>query len=180
MAAHVLSAGKTMLRATTPRDALQMIAVYSADAMVASSQQLRELVRQQTDAPISCPSLRVVMTAGGLISRSLLLEARAKLCTSVVNQYGSSEAGSTAYALADQLAEIEGATGYVVPGAQVEIVDENYNKLPPETDGVSCAFARIGKHSHFRPKPLAFNQALTTGGSIRATAGASHRMAFLS
>jgi acyl-coenzyme A synthetase/AMP-(fatty) acid ligase len=136
LAAHVLWAGKTLVRALTPRDALQMIAVYGVDAMVASTQQLRELIREQTQAPVACPSLRVIMTAGGLISRPMMLEARAKLCTSIVNQYGSSEAGSTAYALADQLEDIEGATGYVVPGAQVEIVDENHAKLPPDTDGI--------------------------------------------
>lgn len=136
LAAHVLHAGKTVVCATTPRDALQMIAVYSVDAMVASSQQLRELVRAQTAAPVPCASLRVIMTAGGLISRSMMLEARAKLCTSIVNQYGSTETGSTAYAMADQLGEIEGSTGYPVPGAQAEVVDENDQKLPPDTDGI--------------------------------------------
>ncbi len=136
MAAHALAAGRTMLRAVTPRDCLQMIAVYGADALVASTQQLRELVRAQTQAPIPCPSLRAVMTAGGLMSRALLLEARAKICNSIVNQYGSSEAGSTAYAMADQLTEIEGATGYVVPGAQVEVVGENHERLPSGTEGI--------------------------------------------
>jgi acyl-coenzyme A synthetase/AMP-(fatty) acid ligase len=103
--------------------------------LVSSSQQLRELVRSQTQSPVPLPALRVIMTAGGLISRSLMLEARARLCSTIVNQYGSSEAGSTAYALADQLTEIEGATGYVVPGAEVEVVDENRSRLPPDTDG---------------------------------------------
>jgi acyl-coenzyme A synthetase/AMP-(fatty) acid ligase len=135
MAAHVLAAGRTMIRSKTPRDALQMITVYSADAMVASSQQLRELVREQLEAPVPCQTLRVVMTAGGLISRSLMSEARAKICTSIVNQYGSSEVGSTAFAFADQLSGIEGATGYVVPGATVEVVDENLSKLPEGAEG---------------------------------------------
>src|SRR5581483_703509 len=103
MAAHALMAGRTMLRASGPREALHMISVYSADALVASSQQLRELVRVQSETPLPCPSLRVIMTAGGLISRQLMLEARAKLCSTIVNQYGSSEAGSTAYALAEQI-----------------------------------------------------------------------------
>lgn len=135
LAAHVLSAGRTMVRASTPRDSLQMMSVYGADALVSSSQQLRELVRSQTQSPVPLPALRVIMTAGGLISRSLMLEARARLCSTIVNQYGSSEAGSTAFALADQLAEVEGATGYVVPGAEVEVVDENRNRLPPDTEG---------------------------------------------
>ena len=136
MAAHALAAGRTMLRATTPRDSLQMISVYGADALVASSQQLRELVREQMQASIPCSTLRVTMTGGGMISDSLMLQARANLCGSIVNQYGSSEAGLTAYTMAGQLPETEGATGYVVPGAEVEIVDESSNRLPPGTDGI--------------------------------------------
>jgi acyl-coenzyme A synthetase/AMP-(fatty) acid ligase len=136
MAAHALAAGRTMLRAVTPRDSLQMMSVYGAEALAASTQQLRELVRAQTQAPIPCLSLGAVMTAGALMSRALLLEARATICNSIVNQYGSSEAGSTAYAMADQLTEIEGATGYVVPGAQVEIVGENSESLPPGSEGI--------------------------------------------
>jgi len=136
LAAHALFAGKTLIRATGPRNSLQMISVYGAEAVVASSQQLRELVRAQTEASIPCPSLGVIMVSGGLVSRALMLEARAKLCSSIVNQYGSSEAGSTAFAMAEQIEDVEGGTGYVVPGAQVEIVDENDTKLPPETDGI--------------------------------------------
>ncbi len=135
LAAHVLFAGKTLIRATGPRNSLQMISVYGAEAVVASSQQLRELVRVQTETSVPCPSLRVIMVSGGLVSRTLMLEARAKLCSSIVNQYGSTEAGSTAFAMADQVEDVEGGTGYVVPGAQVEIVDENDAKLPPDTDG---------------------------------------------
>jgi acyl-coenzyme A synthetase/AMP-(fatty) acid ligase len=70
------------------------------------------------------------------MSRALLLEARAKICSSIVNQYGSTEAGSTAYAMADQLTDTEGATGYVVPGAQVEIVGEGGEQRPPGSEGI--------------------------------------------
>jgi acyl-coenzyme A synthetase/AMP-(fatty) acid ligase len=149
MAAHALAAGRTMLRAATPRDSLQMISVYGADALVASTQQLRELVRAQTEAPIPISSLRTVMTAGGMMSRALLSDARAKICNAIVSQYGSSEAGSTAYAMTDQLTEIEGATGYVVPGAQVEVVDENNEMLPPGSEGI----LRIRASWQARPFP---------------------------
>jgi len=136
LAAHVLYSGRTMVRAATPRETLHMISVYGVDAMVASTQQLRELVLVQTQSSILCPSLNGITTGGGLISRSLMLEARARLCSTIVNQYGSSEAGATAFALADQLPDIEGATGYVLPGAEVEVTDENRNVLPPDTDGI--------------------------------------------
>ena len=72
MAAHCLMAGRTMLRAVGPREALHLISVYGADALVASSQQLRDVVRQQSQAPVPCPTLRTIMTGGGLISHHLM------------------------------------------------------------------------------------------------------------
>jgi acyl-coenzyme A synthetase/AMP-(fatty) acid ligase len=42
----------------------------------------------------------------------------------------------TAFATIDRLTEIEGATGYVAPWAEVEVVDEDGNRLAPEAEGV--------------------------------------------
>jgi len=137
LAAHALFAGRTLLFArSAARDCLQMIAVYGPDAMVATSQQLRELVREQAVSPVPCLSLRTVLTGGGLLSRSLIADARASLCSGIVVLYGSSEAGGTAFAMADRLIEAEGATGYVAPWALVEIVDDDDRALPAGTDGI--------------------------------------------
>ncbi|HEY8268779.1 MAG TPA: class I adenylate-forming enzyme family protein [Xanthobacteraceae bacterium] len=135
LAAHVLNRGKTLVFADTPRDTLQMIALYQADMLVASTQQLRELVREQTNSPIPCPSLRAIMTGGSLLAPALMTDARAKLCSNIVCQYGSTEAGATAFATVDKLVAIEGATGYVAPWAIVQTVDENELPLPPDTEG---------------------------------------------
>lgn len=136
LAAHALFAGKTMAFAPTPRDALQTIAVYGIDALAASTHQLRELVQQQKQASIPCPTLRVVLTGGSPVARSLMLEAGARLCSSIVNLYGSTEAGATAFGTIDQLIETEGAAGYIAPWAEVEAVDEHDNRLPPDTEGM--------------------------------------------
>ncbi len=136
LAAHALFAGKTVFFADTPRGTLQMVALYGVEMLVASSQQLRELVREQTEAPIPCPSLRAVMTGGSLMSQALMAEARAKLCSNLISQYGSTEAGATAFATADRLAGTEGATGFVAPWAMVEAVDEDNRPLPPDTEGI--------------------------------------------
>jgi len=136
VAAHALFGGRTALFADAARGSLQMVAVYGVDAMAATSNQLRELVREQQKAPVPCHSLRTVLTGGGLLSRSLIAEARASLCSSIVNLYGSTEAGGTAFANADQLTAVEGATGFVAPWAEVEIVDERDNAAPPGTDGI--------------------------------------------
>jgi acyl-coenzyme A synthetase/AMP-(fatty) acid ligase len=136
LAAHVLYAGKSLFFAETQRGTLQMIALYAVDMLVASSQQLRDLVREQTEAPIPCPSLRAIMTGGSLVSQSLMADARAKLSSHIVSQYGSTEAGATAFATTDRLTGIEEASGYVAPWAVVEVVGETGEPLPPDTEGV--------------------------------------------
>ena len=136
IAAHALFGGRTLAFAANPREALHLIGVYGADALAATTIQLREIVRQQTNEPMPCTSLRTVLTGGGLASRAMIADARARLCSSIVNLYGSTEAGGTAFATVDRLTGIEGATGYVAPWAEVEIVDSDGKALPAGTDGV--------------------------------------------
>jgi acyl-CoA synthetase (AMP-forming)/AMP-acid ligase II len=136
LAAHALFGGRTVVFAANARESLHMIAVYGVDAMAATSVQLREIVRQQTREPVPCTSLRTILTGGGLLSRSMTSEARARLCSSIVNLYGSTEAGGTAFATTDQLTDVEGATGFVAPWAEVEVVDAAGKALPPGTNGI--------------------------------------------
>jgi acyl-CoA synthetase (AMP-forming)/AMP-acid ligase II len=136
VAAHALFAGRTLVFAANPRESLHMIGLYGVDAMVATSVQVREIATEQTRAPVPCTSLRTILTGGGLLSLSLIAEARTRLCSSIVILYGSTEAGGTAFATADQLTAVEGAIGFVAPWAEVEIVDEAGNALPADHDGI--------------------------------------------
>ena len=136
IAAHALFAGRTLVFAANPRESLHMIGLYGVDAMVATSVQVREIATEQARAPVPCTSLRTILTGGGLLSLSLIAEARAKLCSSIVILYGSTEAGGTAFATADQLTAVEGGIGFVAPWAEVEIVDEAGNVLPADDEGI--------------------------------------------
>ncbi len=136
LAAHALFAGRTLVFAANPRESLHMIGVYGADAMAATSVQLRELVREQARAAVPTGSLRAIMTGGGLLSRAMTAEARARLCSSIVILYGSTEAGATAFAPTDRLTALEGAVGFVAPWAEVEIVDAADRPTPADHDGI--------------------------------------------
>jgi acyl-coenzyme A synthetase/AMP-(fatty) acid ligase len=136
VAAHALSAGRTLLFAENARESLHMISVYAADALVITTSQLREVVREQMQNPLPCTSLRTVVTGGGLLSPAVIAEARTSLCSSVIAQYGATETGPTAFAPADQVGGIAGAAGFVAPWAEMEIVDEAGKVLPPATDGI--------------------------------------------
>jgi acyl-coenzyme A synthetase/AMP-(fatty) acid ligase len=162
LAAHALFAGRTLVFANNPRESLHMIAVYGVDAMAATSVQLSEIVRQQVREPVPCTSLRTVLTGGGLLSRSMIADARARLCSSLVNLYGSSEAGATAFATTDQLTGVEGATGFVAPWAELEVVDAAGNALPAGMDGILRIRATC-QGSPYPPERAASNDSFRDG-----------------
>ena len=135
-AAGVVAGGGTLVFAESAREALQMVAAYRVNACIASTQQVRDLVREQKRAPIPCPSLKALLFGGGLPTRALLTEARARLCVVAIVQYGATEAGPIALAPAECLADEEGATGYALPGVAIEIVDDDDRRLPAGAAGV--------------------------------------------
>jgi acyl-coenzyme A synthetase/AMP-(fatty) acid ligase len=148
-AAHTLYAGGTLIRADGPREALHMASVYGADRMVASMQQLRDLLREQNRAPVSCPSLRVVVASGALPTREFLRDVRARLCSEVVVHYGATETGAIASASADCLMDVEGATGHAYPGVSIEIVDPQDRSVPADEEGI----VRVRTPAMSRPWP---------------------------
>jgi acyl-coenzyme A synthetase/AMP-(fatty) acid ligase len=135
-AAHVLRAGKTLLIAKSANSILVMMSVYRADVLVASPQQLRDLVAEQKKSSIQCTSLRLIRSGGSLLTRELLLQVRARLCNLVVNGFGSAEAGTAAVALADSLMEINGAIGFIEPDVDIEAVDEQDRVLSAGVEGI--------------------------------------------
>ncbi|MGH6982472.1 MAG: class I adenylate-forming enzyme family protein [Stellaceae bacterium] len=136
IAAHALFLGKTLVFAPTARDALLAVAVYQVDCLIASPLHLRQLLDAQQGQANPLPSLGLIFTGGALPTRALLDEARAGLCRHIVVQYGSTEAGASAYGPSDRLAQVEGAVGFVAPWAEVEAVDDDGNLLPPGQDGI--------------------------------------------
>src|SRR6185312_14489426 len=112
IAAHGLYLGKTLVFAPTARDALLMIAIYNVDCLVASPLHLRQLLDERASQP------------GAL------------LCRHIIVQYGSTEAGATAFGPAESMIADDGAVGFVAPWADVEAVDDHGNILPPGRDGI--------------------------------------------
>lgn len=136
LAAHALQTGRTLLMADSAPEALHMISIYGAEAVAASPQQLRDLLEAHSQSSIPCGSLRTAMIGGSLLPAGLLQEARAHLCNGIANRCGSTEMGLTAVGYADSQPDIDGAMGYVVPGAQVEIVNEALRPVAAGAEGL--------------------------------------------
>ncbi|MDB5873509.1 MAG: hypothetical protein JWQ07_2951 [Ramlibacter sp.] len=73
----------------------------------------------------------VIYVAGSSLPRALNRAVRSRLTQSLFIIYGSTEAGSVTLGHASRAEDKPGFTGYVLPTAQVEIVDEQGARLPP-------------------------------------------------
>jgi acyl-coenzyme A synthetase/AMP-(fatty) acid ligase len=134
MSALVL--GGAVCFAGAPEDVLQVIALYHVTHLVAAPFQIRAVLDSQTKSGLFFPSLRYVLLAGGHISSALIAEVSQKLCPNVVCIYGSTELGPVAFGPASSMRGIEGATGFILPGEIVEIVDNNGTVLPRGEEGI--------------------------------------------
>jgi len=128
--------GGAMCFAGTPEDVLQVLALYHVTHVIAAPFQIRPLLDSQSKSGLHFPHLRHVMLGGGHISNDLIAEISQKLCTNVICTYGSTELGPVAFAPASAMRGLTGASGFVVPGETIEIVDENGAVLPRGEEGI--------------------------------------------
>src|SRR5262249_40094099 len=103
---------------------------------IASIQQalaLADIQEKVTRLPL--PSLKTLRIGGSVITRDGIERLKAHLCRNIILSYASTEAGTAAMAPYDAIAHIPGAVGYVVPGAEIEIVDHLGARLPVGSEG---------------------------------------------
>jgi len=128
--------GGSVCFAGAPEDVLQVIALFHVTHLIAAPFQIRTLLEAQAKNGLQLPSLRQIFLAGGLLPNTLLAEVRQQLCPNVMCAYGSTELGIVAYGPAAAMRGIEGATGFVMPGEVLEVVDKDGKVLPPGEEGI--------------------------------------------
>jgi acyl-coenzyme A synthetase/AMP-(fatty) acid ligase len=134
---ELLYSGKTVCCAPTPEAMLQLIGLFRIDTMVSSPQQaigLAALKESNPELPVE--SLQTILIAGGRIGREGVKRIRTTLCRDVINEYASTEGGVVATAPFDLIDAIAGAVGFVLPWAEVQIVNEAGESLPNGQDGI--------------------------------------------
>jgi long-chain acyl-CoA synthetase len=133
---EVLYAGKTACFAAMGQPLLWLANTYDVDLIIASPQQalaLAELQEKVTHYPLA--GLKTLRLGGSIIARDGIERIRNQLCRNVVIAYSSTEAGIIATAPYDMIAHIADAVGFVIPGAEVEIVDAADRVLPIGSEG---------------------------------------------
>lgn len=128
--------GATLVLATAPLMVLRALSLYGVRSLRASPQQLQGLVEMVRGRPVQFPRLQKIEVGGASTPPSVILAARATLCTNVMGIYGSTEAGLVAVAPAAVLHAHPDAAGYVVPGVQVRVVDDAGLPVEAGAEGV--------------------------------------------
>jgi acyl-coenzyme A synthetase/AMP-(fatty) acid ligase len=133
---EALHVGKTVCFAPFGPRMLWLVNTYDIDLIIGSPQQalaLADIQEKLTRYPL--PSLKTVKIGGSVITRDGIERLKQHLCRNIVISYASTEAGTAAMAPYDAIAHIPGAVGYVVPGAEIEIVNHLGVLLPIGSEG---------------------------------------------
>jgi acyl-coenzyme A synthetase/AMP-(fatty) acid ligase len=134
---ELLHCGKTVCWAPTPEAMLQLIGLFRIDTMVASPQQALGLAAiKESNPELPVDSLQTILIAGGRIGREGVKRIRTALCRNVINEYASTEGGVVATAPFDLIDGIAGAAGFILPWAELQIVNEAGESLPDDQNGI--------------------------------------------
>jgi acyl-coenzyme A synthetase/AMP-(fatty) acid ligase len=136
-ACALLYAGKTACFAPFGESVLALIDLFGIDALVASNQQALTLADLHAKSPhYDLSSLKTLRLAGALLSKEAARRIKNHLCRNIIIWYASTEAGMTATAPYDTIADTPGAVGFVLPEVEVQVVDGDGNVLPAGAEGI--------------------------------------------
>lgn len=129
--------GKMVCFSDSAETAIPVMSYYKADLAILSVFQLNGIADVLSKNYGGLSGLREIQAGGALISDALLQRTRACVSAEIVSTYASTEAGTVAFAPVEQLGEArgEGAVGFVVPWASVEIYDDENKRQPAGRDG---------------------------------------------
>jgi acyl-coenzyme A synthetase/AMP-(fatty) acid ligase len=134
-ALQALAYGHSVAFAESAIDALQMISAYGVDLLVANPQHLRDMVAEHRRTPVPTPTLKLIKFGGNAMPPDLAPEVRARFCNDILCVYSATESGPVAFGHIDRIRERPGATGYLAPWADVEIVGPDDRPLPHGIEG---------------------------------------------
>ena len=114
------------------------------------------------DAPPP-PSLMYIEVGGAPLGRALRQRAEARLCSTIINDFGASEVGGIAAAPHALIEGIPGAVGLLNPGVEAQAVDETGQPVPPGEEGL-LRFRGPGQARGYRQDPVATARHFRDGG----------------
>ncbi len=134
---EALNIGKTACFASGTEAVLSLVSLFGVEFIIASTAQALALADAKNKYPdFKLDSLKGILFGGGKIEPNRIPGMRAALCRNLLSQYGSTEAGVTAIAPFELLANTPGAVGFIMPWTELQIVDETAQALPTGAEGL--------------------------------------------
>ncbi|MFM5905547.1 MAG: AMP-binding protein [Micrococcales bacterium] len=110
------------------RDNLNLIQKNQVASIKCSPLQLADLLAEVQKSPEKIKSLKVAQTAGSKLPNELAKNFSAAVGCQIINLYGATEVGLISKRTG--ISEDDSDVGFLVEGAEVEIVDDQDNPLP--------------------------------------------------
>jgi acyl-coenzyme A synthetase/AMP-(fatty) acid ligase len=128
--------GGALFLAGDPQQTVSAFPVYGVQNMIASPGGLLGLLGAMERRPEYQCGFEAVFSVGSILTHSLSERVRARVCSNLTKGYGSTEATMVASMPAHFAPDLSGAVGFVLPGINVQIVDEGGAPLPRGKDGI--------------------------------------------
>lgn len=130
-ALSVFEAGGTVVLLGPGDDPLGLVDRHRVNVLVASPYAIDTTLRHRPPDAAPPASLEQVVLSGGRLSVELLRLVSRRLCANIIGMYGSTETGPLAAGPVSALPETDGAAGFLLPGAEVQAIDDRGDVLPP-------------------------------------------------
>jgi acyl-coenzyme A synthetase/AMP-(fatty) acid ligase len=134
---HKLSrGGMVMVFGQDSTSTLQSLNLFEMQSMMTSPFGLAEYLKAFESEPTLHCNFDHILVSGGMLIKNLADRAQSRICENLICIYGATEVGEIATADVRLTMQIPGAVGYVLPDAQVQIVNSSGELLPPGSEGV--------------------------------------------
>ena len=127
--------GGVLVMSRDARKTIAALTIYGVKNLVASQRGLLNFTETIENRPGTHSALEATFSAGTMASQLATERARARLCPNLTVGYVAADATMVASMPAHFASGVSGATGYVLPGVTVEIVDDRGHVLPPGNEG---------------------------------------------
>jgi long-chain acyl-CoA synthetase len=132
---QALAYGNSVVCAESAIDALQMIALYKVDLLVANPQHLSAMIETHRETSVPITSLKLIHFGGNEMPPNLAPEVRARFCKDIQCGYGATESGPISFGHVDRIPQTPGSTGLLAPWADVEIIGPDEKPVSRGVEG---------------------------------------------